>query len=93
MRAYDVIKAKRDGVELSAEQIRWFMDGYTRGAVAPEQMSALTMAVFFNGMNRRELGHWTDAMLRSGKVLDLSDVPGPALYPWTERDSKGELPW
>jgi pyrimidine-nucleoside phosphorylase len=76
MRAYDVIKCKRDGGELNEEQIRWFMDGYTRGTVAPEQMSALTMAVFFNGMKARELGFWTDAMLKSGTVLNLDDVAG-----------------
>jgi len=76
MRAYDVIKDKRDGRTLSEVQIRWFMDAYTRGEVAPEQMSALTMAIFFKGMRSDELGFWTDAMLKSGQVLDLSDVAG-----------------
>ncbi len=76
MRAYDIIKAKRDGRALTAEQIAWLVDGYTRGLVAPEQMSAFTMAVFFNGMKPNELGALTNAMLNSGQVLDLSDVPG-----------------
>ncbi|MEW5851412.1 MAG: thymidine phosphorylase [Myxococcota bacterium] len=76
MRAYDVIKLKRDGGVLSEAQIRWFMDAYTRGEVAPEQMSALAMAIFFNGLSAPELGAWTDAMLRSGVVLDLGEVPG-----------------
>lgn len=76
MRAYDVIKAKRDGQVLTAPQIRWLVEGYTAGTVAPEQMAAFTMAVFFNGMDAQELGALTEAMLHSGQVLDLSDVPG-----------------
>lgn len=76
MRAYDIIKTKRDGGELTPEQIKWFLAGYTSGQVAPEQMSALTMAVFLRGLSDRELGAWADAMLRSGVVLDLSDLPG-----------------
>jgi pyrimidine-nucleoside phosphorylase len=76
VRAYDVIKTKRDGGTLTDEQIRWFMAGYTAGDVAPEQMSALTMAIFFNGLNKKELASWADAMLRSGVVLNLDDVKG-----------------
>lgn len=76
MRAYDVIKCKRDGGTLSEAQIRWVMDAYTRGEVAPEQMSALTMAIFWRGLSHVELGFWTDAMLKSGMVLSLDEVPG-----------------
>ncbi len=77
--AVDVIRAKRDGEELSDEWIRWFLDAYTRGAVADEQASALLMAVFFRGLSTRELATWTDAMIRSGERLDLSSVPFPTV--------------
>jgi len=76
MRPYEVIKAKRDGQVLSADDIRAFIDGFTRGSVADYQMSALCMAVFFRGLNDVELGAWARAMLESGEVLDLSDTPG-----------------
>ena len=76
MRPYELIKAKRDGQALPPDAIRAFMDGYTRGAIPDYQMSALCMAVFFKGMNPVELGAWTRAMLESGEVLDLSDIPG-----------------
>ena len=76
MRPYEVIKAKRDGQVLSADDIRAFIDGFTRGSVAEYQMSALCMAVFFRGLNHAELGAWARAMLESGEVLDLSDTPG-----------------
>jgi thymidine phosphorylase len=77
--AVDVIRAKRDGGELSDEQIRWFIDGYTHGRVSPEQASALLMAVVWRGMSARELDAWTDAMIRSGSRLDLSAVPLPTV--------------
>ncbi len=77
--AVEVIRAKRDGSELTEEQIRWFLDAYTRGAVADEQASALLMAVFFRGMTPAELSVWTDAMIRSGRRLDLSSVPMPTV--------------
>ncbi|MBL8921613.1 MAG: thymidine phosphorylase [Myxococcaceae bacterium] len=76
MRPYEVIKAKRDGKELTPDAIRAFMDGYVRGDVTDYQMSAMTMAVFFRGMSARELAAWTRAMLESGEVLDLSETPG-----------------
>lgn len=76
MRPYEVIKAKRDGQVLCAHDIRSFIDGFTRGTVADYQMSALCMAVFFQGLNDLELGTWARAMLESGEVLDLSDTPG-----------------
>ncbi len=76
MRPYEVIKAKRDGQVLSPEDIRAFIDGFTRGTVADYQMSALCMAVFFKGLNPTELGAWARAMLESGEVLDLKETPG-----------------
>ncbi|MBN1093883.1 thymidine phosphorylase [Blastococcus sp. TML/M2B] len=75
--AIDVIRAKRDGVELSADQIRWVIDAYTRRQVPDEQMSALLMAVFFRGMTPGELSVWTQAMIDSGRRLDLSSLGRP----------------
>ncbi|HSJ74530.1 MAG TPA: thymidine phosphorylase [Miltoncostaeaceae bacterium] len=77
--AVDLIRAKRDGRDLTDAQIRWFIEGYTRGRVAPEQASALLMAVVWRGMTARELDAWTDAMIRSGSRLDLSPVPLPTV--------------
>ena len=77
--AVNVIRAKRDGRELSDAQIHWFIEGYTRGGVAPEQASALLMAIVWRGMTPRELDSWTDAMIRSGSRLDLSSVPLPTV--------------
>jgi thymidine phosphorylase len=69
--AVDVIRAKRDGAVLSDAQIDWVIDAYTRGAVADEQMSALAMAIFFNGMTPAETARWTQAMISSGERLSL----------------------
>src|SRR5712691_1342542 len=77
MRAYDLIKKKRDGGVLEAEELRFLVNGAASGAVADEQLAAFLMAVFFRGLDgARELPHFLDAMLRSGRVLDLSRVPG-----------------
>ncbi len=76
MRPYEIIKAKRDGRPLPADEIRALVDGYMRGEVADYQMAAFCMAVFFRGMSDAETGALTEAMLRSGDVLDLSDLPG-----------------
>ena len=67
--AVDVIRTKRDGGVLSDAQIDWVIDAYTRGAVADEQMSALAMAVFLNGMTFAETARWTQAMIDSGERL------------------------
>ena len=75
----DIIRTKRDGRPLSAAQIRWFIEHYTRGTVADEQASALLMAVFFRGMTAGELGTWTDAMIASGERLDLRGVGRPTV--------------
>ncbi|MGZ4507764.1 MAG: thymidine phosphorylase [Blastococcus sp.] len=75
--AIDVIRAKRDGAALTADQIRWVIDAYTRGSVPDEQMSALLMAVFFRGMSADELAVWTQAMIDSGQRKDLSSLGRP----------------
>ncbi|ACU40250.1 thymidine phosphorylase [Actinosynnema pretiosum subsp. pretiosum] len=69
--AVDVIRAKRDGLRLTDGQVDWVVDAYTRGEVADEQMSALAMAIFLNGMDAAETARWTRAMIASGDVLDL----------------------
>ncbi len=76
LRAVDVIQKKRDGRELSREEISFFVDAYTRGSIPDYQASAFTMAVFFRGMTRDETVALTEAMMHSGEVLDLSELPG-----------------
>lgn len=76
MRAVELIAQKRDGQALAPADIRALIAGYTRGEVPDYQMSAMAMAVFFRGLNPEELSAWTDAMLRSGDVLELSHIPG-----------------
>jgi thymidine phosphorylase len=75
--AVEVIVAKRDHGELTDSQIDWVVDAYTRGAVADEQMSALAMAILLNGMTRREISRWTDAMIASGERMDFSGLSRP----------------
>jgi thymidine phosphorylase len=77
--AVDVIRHKRDGAELSAAEISWVLQAYTRGDVAEEQMAALAMAVYFNGMGPQELTNWTTSMVDSGKRMDFSSVPRPTV--------------
>jgi pyrimidine-nucleoside phosphorylase/thymidine phosphorylase len=77
LRAVDVIQAKRDGRELSREEIGFFVDGYTSGAIPDYQASAFTMAVFFRGMTPAETVALTESMMHSGQLLDLSFLPGP----------------
>src|ERR1043166_9139250 len=76
MRPYDIIKAKRDGAALDGADVKAFVDGYVKGDVADYQMSAFAMAVFFRGMSKDEVVALTDAMLRSGTVVDLKHVAG-----------------
>ncbi|MDE3724097.1 thymidine phosphorylase [Nocardiopsis sp. N85] len=85
MDVIEIIRAKRDGGELTPEQIDWVIDAYTRGEVAEEQMSALAMAIFLRGMNRAEVARWTEAMLASGVRLDFSDLDRPT----TDKHSTG----
>ena len=76
MRATDIIYAKRFAKELSEEQIRTFIKGYVDGTIPDYQTSALLMAVAIHGLSARELDIWTDAMLHSGRVVELSQIPG-----------------
>lgn len=76
MRMYDLIMKKRDGKELTKEEIDFMIDGYTGGAIPDYQMSAMMMAVFFKGMNEEETLNLTMAMCNSGDKLDLSDIKG-----------------
>ncbi|WBU36817.1 thymidine phosphorylase [Homoserinibacter sp. YIM 151385] len=70
----DLIRTKRDGGVLATPEIDWLVDAYTRGYVADEQMSAMTMAIFLNGMERREIRDLTLAMIASGERLDFSGL-------------------
>lgn len=76
MRMYDIIHKKREGGELSGEEIRFFVQGYTQGEIPDYQVSALLMAIFFQGMTRRETGDLTMEMAHSGDMVDLSSIPG-----------------
>ncbi len=74
-RAIDVIRRKRDGLELSRSDIEGLVSAYTNGAIPDYQVSAWLMAVVLKGMTRSETAALTDAMLHSGNVLDLSSLP------------------
>lgn len=76
MTAVELIERKRDGGTLTGNEIRWLIAEYTAGTVTDYQMSAMLMAVFINGLNGEELTVWTESMLTSGEVLELSDIPG-----------------
>lgn len=76
MRMYDVIKKKRDGQELSTEEIRWFVDGYSKGDIPDYQAAALCMAIYFKDMTIRETTDLTLAVRDSGEKLDFSAVNG-----------------
>ena len=73
-RAIDVIRKKRDGMELSRDEIEGLVDAYTKGNIPDYQVSAWLMAVVLRGMSRPETAALTDAMLHSGEVLDLSSI-------------------
>jgi len=77
--AVDLIRTKRDGGTLADADIRWLIAAYTDGRIADEQMSAMAMAIFFRGLQPAELRAWTDAMVASGRRLDLSAVPAPTV--------------
>ncbi len=77
MNAVEIIRRKRDGLQLSAEQIGWFIRGYTSGDVPDYQAAAFAMAIFCRGLDGAETDALVQAMLHSGDVLDLSAVPGP----------------
>jgi pyrimidine-nucleoside phosphorylase len=71
-----LIQRKRDGAELTPEEIEFLVDGYTSGEIPDYQMSAFLMAVFYSGMTDREVSRLTECMLRSGETADLSAIPG-----------------
>lgn len=77
MRPQDVIRKKRDGAQLSREEIVFFIEGVTRGTIADYQISALLMAIFLNGMDDSEQEILTEAMLHSGNILDFSSIQKP----------------
>ncbi|WP_345499394.1 thymidine phosphorylase [Nocardia callitridis] len=77
--AVSVIATKRDGGELSDSQIDWVVAGFTRGAVADEQMAALAMAIVLRGMTRRETARWTAAMIASGSRMQFSGLGRPTV--------------
>lgn len=72
----DLIIKKRDGHELTDEEISFWIDGYTKGEIPDYQSSAMQMAILFRGMNNREIATLTDRMEHSGEVLDLSHLKG-----------------
>jgi len=76
MRIVDIIKKKRDGQELSPSEMALLVQGYTRGEIPDYQMAAFLMAVLWRGMSFQETLLLTDEMVKSGHVLDLSDIPG-----------------
>jgi len=76
MRAVDIIQKKRDGLELSNQEIEWLIEGYVAGTVPDYQMSAFAMAVYFKGMTTREISDLTMAMVGTGQQFDLSAISG-----------------
>ncbi len=74
MRMYDIIEAKREGKELTSRQIRWFIEGYTKGEIPDYQASALMMAIYFKGCTALETAELTLAMRDSGDLADLSQL-------------------
>ncbi len=82
-----IIEKKRDGQALSEEEIRFFIDGYTRGTIPDYQMSAMAMAIYFKGMTLDESAILTDAMMRSGDLVDTSSI----LKPKVDKHSTGGI--
>lgn len=76
MRAVDIIRKKREGLALSEGEIKFFIEGLSKGDIPDYQTSALLMAVFMRGMEPAELAALTNAMIHSGDVIDLSGIPG-----------------
>ncbi|MGA5690341.1 pyrimidine-nucleoside phosphorylase [Cytobacillus pseudoceanisediminis] len=76
MRMVDLIEKKRDGLELTTEEIQFVIKGYTDGSIPDYQVSALTMAIFFQGMTESERADLTMAMVESGDQIDLSKIEG-----------------
>jgi thymidine phosphorylase len=77
--AVDLIRIKRDGGVLSGDRIDWLIDAYTRGTVHEEQMAAMAMAIYFQGLTEPELVRWTQAMIRSGERMDFASLSRPTV--------------
>jgi pyrimidine-nucleoside phosphorylase len=75
MNMLDIILKKRTGKELTKDEISYFVDAYTNGTVPDYQVSPLLMAVYFNGMTDTETSYLTEAMIKSGSIVDLSGIP------------------
>jgi thymidine phosphorylase len=75
--AVEIIEHKRDGLVLSEGEITWLIDAFTRGAIPDEQMSAMAMAVYFQGLNDAELSVWTQAMIESGVRMSFPELTKP----------------
>lgn len=76
MRMYDIIEAKRDGRELTDEEIDFFVKGYVEGSIPDYQAAAFCMAIYYRGMSERETARLTLDMAHSGDMVDLSSIPG-----------------
>ena len=76
MRTVDLIQKKRDGQELSSNEIQWLIEGYVAGTVPDYQVSAFAMAVYFQGMTTREISDLTMNMVKTGQEFDLSAIDG-----------------
>ncbi|WP_288783895.1 thymidine phosphorylase [uncultured Cutibacterium sp.] len=75
----DLIRAKREGQTLNSDQITWLIRAYTDGVVADEQMSAMAMAVYFQGLDDAELSTWTTAMIESGERMSFAGLSRPTV--------------
>lgn len=76
MRTVDLIQKKRDGQELTTDEINWLISGYASGSVPDYQMAAFAMAIYFRGMSTKEISDLTMAMVASGEEIDLSAISG-----------------
>lgn len=76
MRIYDIIRKKRDNHELTKAEIDFFVEKYSKGEIPDYQASALLMAIYLNKMNKEETVYLTDAMMKSGDVIDLAEIEG-----------------
>lgn len=80
MRMYDIIEKKRDNLELTKDEIDFFVKGYCNGDIPDYQASAFLMAIYLNKLTKNELLYLTDAMAKSAKIVDLSDIKSPGKY-------------
>lgn len=76
MKMYDIIEKKRDKMELTYQEMKYFVDNYCNDKIFDDQAAALVMAIFLNGMTKEETANLTKVMVESGDTVDLSDIPG-----------------